>query len=59
MAKKRLLSSGELADELGISRRSISRYAERGWITPEFVSPGNRYFWDLDDVKRQLKMSER
>lgn len=59
MAKKRLLSTGELADELGISRRSIAHYAQTGQLEPVLRTPGGQYKWDLEDVKRQLKMNER
>ena len=52
---KRLLSSGELAKELGISRRSISRYADEGLITVALVTPGGRYKFDLDVVREELR----
>lgn len=54
MGSGKLLASGDVARELGISRRSITRYVERGWLVPTFTTPGNRYLWDLEDVKRQL-----
>jgi excisionase family DNA binding protein len=53
--KKRLLSSGELADELGLSRRSISRYAEEGLIRVAMVTPGGRFRFDLDEVREDLR----
>ncbi|MDI2028894.1 MerR family DNA-binding transcriptional regulator [Saccharopolyspora sp. TS4A08] len=52
---KRLLSSGELAVELGISRRSISRYADEGLISVALVAPGGRYKFDLDVVRNELR----
>ncbi|MCX2728951.1 helix-turn-helix domain-containing protein [Saccharopolyspora sp. NFXS83] len=52
---KRLLSSGELAKELGISRRSISRYADQGLISAALVTPGGRYKFDLDVVRDELR----
>lgn len=52
---KRLLSSGELAKELGISRRSISRYADEGLISVELVTPGGRYRFDPDTVRAELR----
>ena len=51
----RLLSSGELAKELGISRRSISRYADLGLISIALVTPGGKYKFDLDTVREQLR----
>ncbi|WP_175547924.1 MerR family transcriptional regulator [Saccharopolyspora flava] len=57
---KRLLSSGELAVELGISRRSISRYADEGLISVALVTPGGRYKFDLDVVRSELReLAER
>ncbi|AIJ26810.1 regulatory protein MerR [Amycolatopsis methanolica 239] len=53
-ARRRTVGSGELAAELGLSRRSISRYAERGWIRPALVTPGGQYRWDVEDVRKQL-----
>lgn len=52
---KQLLSSGELAKELGISRRSISRYADEGQISIALVTPGGRYKFDLDVVREELR----
>ncbi|WP_249124410.1 helix-turn-helix domain-containing protein [Saccharopolyspora erythraea] len=52
---KRLLSSGELASELGISRRSVSRYADEGLISVALVTPGGRYKFDLDVVRDELR----
>lgn len=52
---KRLLSSGELAKELGISRRSISRYADEGLISAALVTPGGRYRFDLETVQEELR----
>ena len=51
----RLLSSGELAKELGISRRSISRYADEGLISVALVTPGGRYKFDLDVVREEMR----
>lgn len=53
--KRRLLSSGELADALGLARRTVSKYAKEGLITPELVTPTGRYFFDLEDVRNQLR----
>lgn len=53
--KRRLLTSSQLAAELGLSRQSIARYAKRGLITPEVVTPGGQYRWDLETVRRQLR----
>lgn len=55
--RDRLLSTGEAADALGLSRRTLSRWAADGRLTPAVVSPGQRtsYWWDLEDTRRQLR----
>lgn len=53
---KRLLTTGELADELGvISANTIARYVREGRLTPTDVTPGGHFRWDPDDARRQLK----
>lgn len=54
MPRRRLLSSGELAADLGLARRTITRYAREGWITPTITTPGGRYRWDADRVVEEL-----
>lgn len=53
----RLLSTGEVAKVLGLSRRTLSRWAADGRLSPAVVAPGQRarYWWDLDDTRRQLR----
>jgi excisionase family DNA binding protein len=53
----RLLSTGEAAKALGLSRRTLSRYAAEGRLAPAVKAPGRRahYWWDLDDLRRQLR----
>lgn len=53
--KRRLMTSSEVAAELGLSRSSIARYAAAGYITPELTTPGGQYRWDLEAVRRQLR----
>lgn len=58
--KRRLLTSSEVAAELGLSRSSIARYATAGYITPEVTTPGGQYRWDLEKVREQLRaMNQR
>lgn len=51
---QRLLTSGQLARALGVAPRTVARWAQDGWITPELVTAGGHYRWDLEAVKRQL-----
>jgi excisionase family DNA binding protein len=50
----RLLTSGELAKELGLSLRTIQRYIADGVIEPEFRTRGGHTRWNLDNVVAQL-----
>jgi DNA-binding transcriptional MerR regulator len=54
---ERLLGTGELAKAVGLSRRTLSRWAAEGRLSPAVVSPGQRarYWWDLVDTRRQLR----
>jgi excisionase family DNA binding protein len=49
-----LLTTGQLARALNVSRTAILNWAEAGQIRPEVRTPGGHYRWVLDDVKRQL-----
>lgn len=53
MAKKRLVSTGELAPLLGVSTRTIARYAKEGKLKPATKSLGGQYRWDIDDAFKQ------
>jgi excisionase family DNA binding protein len=51
----RLLTTGELARELGLSARSLARWAQEGQLKPTLVTPGGQYRWELEDVREQLR----
>jgi DNA-binding transcriptional MerR regulator len=52
---RKVLTTNQLAQELGLSRRSIVRYAADGKITPAYTTPGGHHRWIADDVLRQLR----
>jgi DNA-binding transcriptional MerR regulator len=52
---ERLLSTGEAARALGISRRTLAHYARTGQLEPALVLPSGYYKWDLEDIRRQLR----
>lgn len=54
---ERLLTSGEAADEIGISRASLQRWARDGQVKPAMTTPGGQYRWRMSDLRRQLGMS--
>jgi excisionase family DNA binding protein len=53
MAPK-LLTTGEVAREMGVTPATVARWARDGWITPAKVTAGGHYRWDLETVERQL-----
>jgi excisionase family DNA binding protein len=55
MPKRRLLSSGQAADELGIARSTLWRAVKAGDVTPTEITPGGHYRFDLDDLRRQIR----
>lgn len=57
--KGKYLSSGQLADEIGVSQSLITSYATSGKLVPAFTTPGGQYRWDLEDVQRQLQELSR
>lgn len=50
-----LLTTAQAAQALGVSRRTLARYAERGQLTPTLTLPSGHYRWDLDDIRQQLR----
>jgi excisionase family DNA binding protein len=57
-----LVSTEEAARALGVSARTLTRYAADGRITPTVVLSGgrrNHYRWDIDDLRRQLRALAR
>ncbi len=54
MGPRRLLTSGELAERLGVSSSTVSGWARDGLITPELRTAGGHYRWVEADVRDQL-----
>jgi DNA-binding transcriptional MerR regulator len=50
----RLLSTGEAAKALGLSSRSLARWAKEKQVTPSLVTPGGQYRWDLARLREQI-----
>lgn len=50
-----LLTTGELAKALGVSRGAVQSWQRGGLITPQFTTPGGHHRWVLDDVRAQLQ----
>ena len=50
-----LVTTGQLAAELGVSRSAILKWHRAGLITPELITPGNHLRWDAERVREQLR----
>jgi excisionase family DNA binding protein len=54
------LTSTQVAKRLGVSQRSLHRWAEAGLLVPAWRTPGGRharYYWP--DVQEQVRELER
>jgi helix-turn-helix protein len=56
MAAAELVSTADAARMLGIDRATLSRWARQGLVHPTYTTPGGQYRWDLEDLRRQLKL---
>jgi hypothetical protein len=55
----RLLTSGELARELGVSRSAVLKWTRAGMITPDVTTPGGHHRYDLDKVRAELRQQRQ
>jgi 8-oxo-dGTP diphosphatase len=54
MSSRRIVTTGEAAEAIGVSLTTLQRWAHDGLVTPVRRTRGGHYRWDLDDLKRQL-----
>ena len=52
--KPQLVPTPEAARQLGISARTLQRYAKAGLITPDLRLPSGRYRWDVEKLRAQI-----
>jgi excisionase family DNA binding protein len=52
----RLVTTAQAAKALGIDRTTLARWANQGLVEPAYRTPGGQFRWDLDDLRRQLKV---
>lgn len=50
-----MLTSAQAAKVLGISARTLTRYAERGQLIPTLTLPSGHLRWSLEDIRRQMR----
>ncbi len=48
------MTTPEAARQLGISARTLQRYVNAGWITPDLTLPSGRYRWDVARLRDQI-----
>jgi excisionase family DNA binding protein len=54
-----LLSSGDVAKRLGVSRRTVSEWVRRGRLVPTWTTLGGRHRFRWSDVQVQIKAAEQ
>jgi len=54
MRDSALVTTPEAARTLGISARTLQRYVQAGWITPDLTLPSGRYRWDVERLRQQI-----
>ncbi|MCD2193545.1 MerR family transcriptional regulator [Actinomycetospora endophytica] len=50
-----LVSTSEAAKAVGVSARSLARWAQEGTLEPELVTPGGHLRWDVERLRQQLR----
>jgi hypothetical protein len=50
-----LLTTAQAARWIGVSRRTLARYAELGWLKPTVTLPSGHHRWELEDLRRQVR----
>jgi 8-oxo-dGTP pyrophosphatase MutT (NUDIX family) len=53
---KPYVTSREAAKAVGVGLSTLQAWAARGIVTPAWRTPGGQARWDVDDLRRQLKM---
>jgi hypothetical protein len=54
VADPELVPTADAARRIGISSRTLARYAQQGVVRPAVVLPSGHLRWDVADLRRQL-----
>jgi len=50
-----MLTTGQLAQRLGVAPSTVRNWHRAGIITPTFITAGGHLRWDEDEVREQLR----
>lgn len=53
--REELLTTAQAARAVGVSRMTLVRYEEKGYVTPARVLPSGHRRWLLSELERQLR----
>jgi 8-oxo-dGTP diphosphatase len=53
----RYVTTGTAAEGVGVASTTLQRWAHAGLVTPALRTPGGHFRWDLDDLRRQLRIN--
>ena len=55
----KLATTGDAARAVGVSPRSLARWAQDGTVTPALRTPGGHLRWDIEQLRRQLSSTRQ
>jgi excisionase family DNA binding protein len=50
------VTTAEAARQIGVGKSTLQRWAKQGLVTPAWRTPAGMARWDIEDLRRQLKM---
>ncbi len=53
-----LITTAQAARLIGVSRRTLQRYVERGWLVPTRTLPSGYFRWSRDCLIKQFRELE-
>lgn len=59
VTRSALVPTAVAAKAIGVDRRTLSRWVTDGLVTPDVVTPGGHYRWDVDRLRRELTKVNR
>lgn len=53
------MTTAEAAKEIGVAARTLQGWATRGLVTPDLVTPGGQFRWDVDRLREELRSQRK